>query len=180
MFTNEENKEAQFISHIFPRLYDLYSRQRECKKTPLFRWHLHFIVIHVDSYKGCRLPRWHRGKESACQSRRWKRQEFDPWVAKIPWRRKWEPTPVSLLGRFHGPRNLVVCSPWGCKELDTHTHTHTHTHTPIWQWLFFTGTSALFQQTLTTTGSGDPIYGKGLLSKMPAQIVPLFRDPEDI
>ena len=60
-----------------------------------------------------------------------------------------------------------------------HTHTHTHTHT-IWQWVFFTGTSALFQQTLTATGSGDPTYGKGLLSNMPAQIVPLFRDPEDI
>ena len=59
------------------------------------------------------------------------------------------------------------------------THTHTHTHT-IWQWVFFTGTSALFQQTLTATGSGDPTYGKGLLSNMPAQIVPLFRDPEDI
>ena len=23
---------------------------------------------------------------------------FDPWVGKIPWRRKWQPTPVFLLG----------------------------------------------------------------------------------
>ena len=27
---------------------------------------------------------------------------FDPWVGKIPWRRKWQPTPVFLLGKFHG------------------------------------------------------------------------------
>ena len=103
---------------------------KETFKTPLFRWHLHFIVIYVDSYKGRRLPGWHRGKESALQSRRCKRWGFDPWVARIPWTRKWEPAPVSLLRKFHGPRSLVVCSSWGCKELDTHTHTHTHTHTP--------------------------------------------------
>ena len=42
-------------------------------------------------------------------------------------------TPVILPGKFHGLRNLVGYSPWGCKALDTteqtHTHTHTHTHT---------------------------------------------------
>ena len=25
----------------------------------------------------------------------------------------------SCLGKSHGQRNLVGCSPWGCKELDT-------------------------------------------------------------
>ena len=31
-----------------------------------------------------------------------------PWVRKkIRWRRKWQPTPVFLPGRFHGQRNLV-------------------------------------------------------------------------
>ena len=28
--------------------------------------------------------------------------QFDPWVGKIPWRRKWQPTPVYLPGEFHG------------------------------------------------------------------------------
>ena len=37
------------------------------------------------------LPRWLSGKESACQSRRLR---FDPWVGKIPWRRKWA-TPLQ-------------------------------------------------------------------------------------
>ena len=44
---------------------------------------------------------------------------FDPWVRKTPWRRKWQPTPVFLSGKFHGQRSLVAYSPWGHKELDT-------------------------------------------------------------
>ena len=32
---------------------------------------------------------------------------MDPWVRKIPWRRKWQPTPVFLPGKFHGERSLV-------------------------------------------------------------------------
>ena len=52
---------------------------------------------------------------------------------KIPWRRNWQPTPVFLLGEFHGQESLADYSPWGHKELDTtqqltHTHTQTHTH----------------------------------------------------
>ena len=42
----------------------------------------------------------------------------DPWVGKIPWRRKWQPTPVLLPRKFHGWRSLVGYSPWGHKELD--------------------------------------------------------------
>ena len=51
---------------------------------------------------------------------------------KLPWRRKWLPTPVFLSGKSHGQRSLVGYSPWGRKESDMteHTHTHTHTHTP--------------------------------------------------
>ena len=53
------------------------------------------------------------GKESVCQCRRCKSHEFDPWVGKIPWKRKWQPTPVFLPGGFHGQRSLVGYSPWG-------------------------------------------------------------------
>jgi len=35
------------------------------------------------------------------------RRGFDSWVGKIPWRRKWQPTPVFLLGESHGQRSLV-------------------------------------------------------------------------
>ena len=47
-----------------------------------------------------------------------RRPGFDPWVEKIPWRRKWQPTPVFLPGKFHRLRRLVGYSPWGCKESD--------------------------------------------------------------
>ena len=62
------------------------------------------------------LPGWLSGKESTCQCRRC---GFDPWVRKIPWRGKWQPTPVCLPGDSHGQRSPVGCSPWGHKESDT-------------------------------------------------------------
>ena len=45
--------------------------------------------------------------------------EFDPWVGKIPRRRKWQPTPVFLPGESQGQRSLVSYGPWGHKESDT-------------------------------------------------------------
>ena len=42
----------------------------------------------------------------------------DTWVRKIPWRRAWQPTPVFLLGKFHGWKSLVDFSPLGHKESD--------------------------------------------------------------
>ena len=76
---------------------------------------------------------WHSGKEFTCPCRRCKGHEFDPWVGKIPWRRKWQSTPVFLPRKFHGQRSLVGYSAWGHKELDVteHSHTHTHTHTQM-------------------------------------------------
>ena len=53
------------------------------------------------------------------ETRECKRPGFDPWVGKIPWRRKWQPTPVFLPGESHGGRSLVGYSPWGRKESDT-------------------------------------------------------------
>ena len=48
---------------------------------------------------------WLSGKESACQCKR--ERGFDPWVGKIPWRRKRQPTPVLLSGKSHGQRILA-------------------------------------------------------------------------
>ena len=42
-----------------------------------------------------------------------------PESGNIPWRRTWQPTPVSLPGESHGQRSLVGSSPWGRKESDT-------------------------------------------------------------
>ena len=54
------------------------------------------------------------------------RPGFHPWVRKIPWRRKWQPTPVFLPGESHGWRSLVGYSLWGCKESDTTEWLHFH------------------------------------------------------
>ena len=59
-----------------------------------------------------------------CQYRRHRRHWFDPWVRKIPWRRKLQPTPVFFPGQSHGQRSLVGYSPWGCKLLSTHARTY--------------------------------------------------------
>ena len=49
-------------------------------------------------------------KKSACQCRSHGKQEFDPWVRKIFWRRKWQPTPVFLPGKSRGQRSLTSYS----------------------------------------------------------------------
>ena len=62
-------------------------------------------------------------KNPPANARRCKRREFDPWVGKILWRRRWQPTPVFLLGKSHRQRSLAGYSPWGHKESDTAEHT---------------------------------------------------------
>ena len=42
------------------------------------------------------------------------------------WRRQWHPTPILLLGKSHGRRSLVGCSPWGRQESDTTERLHLH------------------------------------------------------
>ena len=54
------------------------------------------------------------------------RPGFHPWVGKIPWRRKWQPTEVLLPGESHGRRSLVGYSPRRHKELDTTERLHFH------------------------------------------------------
>ena len=52
------------------------------------------------------------------------RPGFDPWVRKIPWRRKWQPTPILLTRKSHGQRSLVAYSSWGHEESDTIEQLH--------------------------------------------------------
>ena len=47
-----------------------------------------------------------------------RRHGFNPWVGKIPQRRKCQPTPVFFPGESRGQRSLVGYCPWGCKESD--------------------------------------------------------------
>ena len=113
----------------------IWSNTKECNCW--FRW-LRICLVFVRNYQTvfqsdciilyslqqCEgLPRWFSGKESACQCRR---HGFYPWVGKIPWRRKWQPTPVFLLGKFHGQSSLADSRPWIHKESDTTEHARMH------------------------------------------------------
>ena len=95
-----------FFSCLKPYFSSLKVKGRRKFQTP-------FLV------KGI-LPWWLRQLSVCLQCGR---PGFDPWVGKIPWRRKWQSTPVLLPGKFHGQRSLVGYSPWGRKE-SVHIHTH--------------------------------------------------------
>ena len=95
---------AQFASNSFQVVY-LFSNKKITKN------------IFNGQYTVRRgLHRWLSGKEPACQCRR---QGFNPWVRKIPWRRAWQPIPVFLPGESCGQRSLVRYSLWGRTESDT-------------------------------------------------------------
>ena len=70
------------------------------------------------------LPWWLSGKESAWQCRR---PGFNPWVGKIPWKKKWQSTPVLLPGKSHGHRTLAGYSPWGHERVGYDLINNTHT-----------------------------------------------------
>ena len=73
-----------------------------------FKNHFHLLTSSI-------FPGGSDGKSICLQCRR---PRFDPWVRKIPWRRKWQPTPVLLPGKSHGRRSVIGYNPWGHKESD--------------------------------------------------------------
>ena len=103
------------------------------------------------------LPRWYSGKESACQCRRCKRCGFDPWVRKIPWSRKWQPTSVFLPGKFQVLKSLAGYSPWAVTESDTLSM-----HSPSLHWIPFSPLSKTIQIPLWSLFLGSRFCSIGL------------------
>ena len=60
-----------------------------------------YLAKEIMTWSICKIP-FLTLKESACQCRRCRRHGFHPWVKKIPWGRKWQPTPIFLPGESHG------------------------------------------------------------------------------
>ena len=80
------------------------------------------------------LPRWQcSGKESACQCKRQKKHEFDPWVRKIPWRRTWQPSPVFVPGESPWKEEPGGLQPMGSQTdtVSTHVNTKSPLHTSL-------------------------------------------------
>ena len=77
--------------------------------------------------------------------------EFRSSIRKIPWRRKRQPTPIFLLGKFYGERTLAGCSPkgckgsehnWACMQVNEHAHMHTNSKTDLkWDEMYLITTS---------------------------------------
>ena len=96
----------------YPLQYSSLENSMDCRVrgvakgwTQLSEFHFHFHMI-LRGFPGDSVV-----KESVCQCRRLKICGFHLWVRKIPWRRKWQPTPVFLPGESHGQRSLVGYSP---------------------------------------------------------------------
>ena len=70
-----------------------------------------FRILYLSTLE---LPRWLSGKGPICQCRR---HQFKPWVGKIPWRKKWQPSPVFLPGKSHGQRSLADYRPRSHKRV---------------------------------------------------------------
>ena len=86
-----------------------------------------FPLVTLRSTRGpaFRASGWLSRKESSRPCKRCTRLRFNPWVGKIPWRRKWQPIPVFLPEKSHGQRSLADYSPWGSEELDVSEHAPT-------------------------------------------------------
>ena len=59
---------------------------------------------------------------------------LDPWVGKIPWRRKSQPTPVFLPRECYGWRSLEGFGSRGCKESDMTKRLSTHAQQTVYLW----------------------------------------------
>ena len=79
------------------------------------------------------LPASRFTKESICQWRRCWRCRLNPWIRKIPWRRKWQHIPVFLPQKAHAQRNLEGYSPWSGKSWTRLTDSaHTQIYRQRW------------------------------------------------
>ena len=92
----------------------------KCSKGILYSTYISLIIfiLHIFIYVYSHMGRRLSDEESVCQCRRPQRHGFAPWVRKVPWRRKWQPLPVSLPGESHGQWSLLGYTLWGHKESD--------------------------------------------------------------
>ena len=91
------------------------------KENRTIRKGLHSLLTSLANCHACifimhRLSICLSGQESVCQCRR---PGFHPWVGKIPWRTKGQPSPVFLPREPHGQRRLAGYSPWGSEKCQT-------------------------------------------------------------
>ena len=85
----------------------LYLKGEKCVCVYIYIMYVFLLYIYING-----LPWWLSDKEPTYECRR-----SNPWVGKIPWRRKWQPNSAFLPGKSHGQRSLAGYSPWGRKRV---------------------------------------------------------------
>ena len=103
----------KFLNPIFTELSLSHFKQKKLMKHSHRISYMDFVTIGY-SLSESSPPGGSEAKASLCNV-----GDLGSIPGKIPWRRKWQPTPVLLPGKSHGCRSLVGYSPWGCKESDT-------------------------------------------------------------
>ena len=115
-----------------------------------------------------RLPKWCRGKESACQCRRLKRHQFNPWVRKIPKGGNSSGFQDSCLENFM-KRGTWRATVHGSQKSDKtewlSKHIHTHIHNSTTNWVSAAAVAAKSLQSCLTLC--DPIDGSPPGSSVP-------------
>ena len=108
----------------------------------------------------CRPPRWLSGKESSCQCQSHRRLRFNPWVRKIPWRRKWLTHSSILAWKIPWTEEPMGYSPWGRKESDRHgaptptfllSHSLSYHHIHVFHFNQCTSTNGMFNSSFLLT-----------------------------
>ena len=79
------------------------------------------------------LPRWHSGKEPACQCRRYERLQFNPWVKKIPWSRKWQCSSSILAWKIPWTVEAGGLQSSGATKNQTQLSTHSLSGVPVFK-----------------------------------------------
>ena len=104
--------------------------------APDCKW-IHYHLSHLGSPN----PRWLSAKESADQCKRCRKCSFNSFIRKIPWRRKWQPTPVFLPRKIPwmeepgGPKSIGLQRArhtWACMKCTNRRVVGKHQANSIW------------------------------------------------
>ena len=93
----------------------LVSAVQQCKSA---------IIIRMSSPSRASLPSPYPTQSESSLSTKLGSLCYTATSHQLPWRRKWQPTPVFMPGKAYGPRSLMGYSPWGCKESNTTEQLH--------------------------------------------------------
>ena len=149
---NAKHDPATLFLSIYPTVYTLYPHLKVMFREALFVWTWNWkeaempinsrirqsIIVFPACWNTTQHWKWittyynKKGASLVAQMVKSLPAVWETWVPslnwKIPWRRKYQSTPVLLPGKFHGLRSLVGYCPWGRKESDTTEQLHFHFH----------------------------------------------------